>query len=84
MAAAISVVFTVCQWNDTLKGEIKLCLLAESIPYLESLGSKILDISCSNIFSDISAQERETKNKINKWDSIILKSFCSAKRTINK
>ena len=29
----------------------------------KNIGSKILDIACSNILSDISPQERETKNK---------------------
>ena len=50
----------------------------------ENMGSKISDISCSNIFANISLWARETKEKINKWDHIKLKSFCTAKETINK
>ena len=33
----------------------------------ENIGSKISDIAHRNIFSDISPQARETKEKINKW-----------------
>ena len=50
----------------------------------ENIDSKISDIAQSNILSDISPQERVTKEKINKWDYIKLKSFCTAKENINK
>ena len=50
----------------------------------ESLCSKIPDIAHSNIFSDLFPEARETKEKINRWDYIKLKIFCTAKKTINK
>ena len=51
---------------------------------VENIGSKISDISHNNIFSVISPGARKTKEKINKWHYIKLKSFCTAKKTINK
>ena len=48
----------------------------------ESVGSNLFDISLSNIFLGMSPQARETK--INTWDYIKLKSFCTAKDTTNK
>ena len=57
----------------------------EAIKILEeNISSKILDIAHSNILSDISPQVRETKEKINKWDCIKLKTFCTSKKNINK
>ena len=50
----------------------------------ENKGSKILDIPCSNIFVDIFFKAREIKERINKWDYIKLKSFCTVKETIIK
>ena len=44
----------------------------------ENIGSKIADIVFSNFLSDISAQWRETKEKINKWNYIKLRSFYTA------
>ena len=57
----------------------------ETIKILEeNISSKILDIAHSNFLLDISPQARETKEKINKWDYIKLKSFCTAKEIIDK
>ena len=62
-----------------------LIVIPETVKVLEeNIGSKISDIACSNILFDMSPQARETKEKINKWDYIKLKSFCTAKEIINK
>ena len=50
----------------------------------ENINGKISDIAHSNILSDISCLARETKEKINKWDYIKLKCFCTEKETISK
>ena len=50
----------------------------------ENIGRTLYDINCSNIFLDPSPRIMKTKTKINKWDLIKLKSFCTAKETINK
>ena len=50
----------------------------------ESTGSKISDICQSNFFIDTDPKAMEIKVKINKWDYIKIKSFCTAKETFNK
>ena len=50
----------------------------------ENIGSKILDTAHRNLLLDIPPLARETKEKINKWDYIKLKRFCTAKEIINK
>ena len=50
----------------------------------ENIGRTPSDINHSNIFLDPSARVMEIKTKINKWDLIKLKSFYTAKETINK
>ena len=42
------------------------------------------DLSCSNFLFDTSPKARELKAKMNYWDLIKIKSFCTAKETINK
>ena len=44
----------------------------------------LFDINHSNIFLDPSPRVMEIKTKINKWNLIKLKSFCTTKETINK
>ena len=50
----------------------------------ENIGRTLFDIKQSNIFFDPPPRVMEIKTKINKWDLMKLKSFCTAKETINK
>ena len=45
----------------------------------ENISRKISDISHSSIFTDMSPRARDIKERINKWDLIKIKSFCTAK-----
>ena len=45
----------------------------------ENIGRKISNIPCSNIFTDMSPRARDIRRRINKWDLIKIKSFCTAK-----
>ena len=57
----------------------------ETIKLLEENISKTLfDINHSKILCDSPYRVMEIKTKINQWDLIKLKSFCTAKETINK
>ena len=57
----------------------------ESIKLLEeNIGRTLDDINQSNILYDPPTRETEIKRKVNKWDLIKFKSFCTAKETISK
>ena len=49
----------------------------------ENIGRTLFGINHSNIFGDLSPKAKEIKAKINKWDLIKFKSFCTAKEAIN-
>ena len=50
----------------------------------ENIGKTLSEINHSRIFYDASPRILEIKTKINKWDLIRLKSFCTTKETISK
>ena len=50
----------------------------------ENIGRTLFDINHSKVFFDPPPRVMEIKTKINKWDLIKLKSFCTVKETINK
>ena len=57
----------------------------ETIKLLEeNIGKTLFDINHSRILYDPHPRILETKAKINKWDVMKLKSFCTAKETISK
>ena len=57
----------------------------ETIKLLEENIGRILDdINQSKILYDPPLRVMEIKTKVNKWDLIKLKSFCTAKETIGK
>ena len=50
----------------------------------ESIGRMLNDINQSKILYDPPPRVMEIKTKVNKWDLIKLKSFCTAMETISK
>ena len=58
----------------------KQCIM----PLGENIGKTLSDIKHSKILFDPPPRVMEIKAKINKWNLIKLKSFCTTKETINK
>ena len=57
----------------------------ENIKLLEeNIGRTLHGINQSKILYDPSPRVTEIKTKVNKWDLIKLKNFCTAKETISK
>ena len=64
---------------------IDLNIRPSTIKLLEgNIGRTLCDINHSKILFDPPSRVMEIKTKVNKWDLMKLKSFCTAKDTINK
>ena len=67
------------------KGMKDLNVRQESIKILEeNIGNTLFDLGHSNFLQGTSTKARETKAKMNYWDFIKIKSFCTAKETVNR
>ena len=58
--------------------------LEHSLTPYTNIGRTLYDINHSKILFDPPPREMEIKTKINKWDLMKLKSFCTTKEIINK
>ena len=67
------------KWIRDLNGRPDTIKLLE-----ENIGRTFYDINHSKILFDPPPSVMEIKTKINKWDLMKLKSFCTAKETINQ
>ena len=57
----------------------------ETIKLLEeNIGRTLNNINQCSILYDPTSREMEIKTRVNKWDLIKLKSFCTIKETISK
>ena len=62
-----------------------LSVRPETIKFLEeNIGITLNDINQSKILYDPPPREMEIKTKVNKWDLVKLKSFCTAKEILSK
>ena len=67
------------KWMKALNVRLEAIKILE-----EKAGNNFFDFSCSNLLLHMSPESREIKVKMNYWDLIKIKSFCTAKETINK
>ena len=57
----------------------------ETVKFLEeNIGRTLDNINQSKLLHDLPHKVMQIKTKINKWNLIKCKSFCTAKETINK
>ena len=67
------------KWTKDLKVRTETMKLLE-----ENIGRRLRDINHNKILFGPPSRVMEIKTKINKWDLIKLKSFCTAKEIIKK
>ena len=70
--------------NLSSKG-LNLNVRQEAIKILKKkAGKNFFDLARRNFLLNMSLEARETKAKMNYWDLLKIKSFCTTKETINK
>ena len=67
------------KWINSLNVRLETVNLLE-----ENIGKTFSDINLSKILYDPPPRVMEIKAKINKWDLIKLKSFCTTSETLSK
>ena len=71
--------------KDKLKMAERSKVRQESIKILEeNTGNTLFELGHSNFLQDTSMKAREREAKMNCWDLIRIKTFCTAKETVNK
>ena len=66
-----------------IKMDKDLSVRPDTIKLLEeNIGRTLFDINHSNMFLDLSPRVMEIRTKVNKWDLIKLKIFCTTKESI--
>ena len=72
-------------WGEKQTNKPPKSVRPETIKLLEeNIGKTLSDINHSRILYDPHPRILEIKAKINKWDLIKIKSFCTTKETISK
>ena len=67
------------------KNKLKINERQETIKILqEKAGKNLFDLARSNFLLNTSPEAREIKAKMNHWDLIKIKSFCTVKEIISK
>ena len=72
-------IFGISKWIKDLNVRLETIKLLE-----ENIGKTLSDIHHSRILYEPPPRILEIKAKINKWDLIKIKSFCTSKETISK
>ena len=71
--------------QNKFKMDEDLTVRQEAVNILEEKTSKnLFDLGRSNLLLNTSPEARETRAKMNYWDLIKIKSFCTVKETISK
>ena len=77
--------FSYTRHKDKLKMDKDLNVRQEFIKILEeNTGNTFFELGHSNFLQNTSTKAKETKAKMNYWDFIKIRSFCTAKDTVNK